>query len=545
MIMRSLLSLLIIGFLILPQSAVAAARSDWVQGVLDRIDGGIAAVSSLPSSTCDIEGDKQEILNNLSAVRDQRTIVLNYGIESQFLREKSLCIESDRILLQKKLTEVYDALSVATATCNLRASNLLRTIYRFTAEAYRSFIRGSVDPSFQDDRLRRTNPFLGTEINPDSSEPLCPYTTDYSPHFIGGLPGASPDSLDIKSYGCDTQVLTEILPTLPSDLQTEANDLIDFMNQSGSLASDIFTLVRDAIFNIDTIIALLRGGTPPVSPSGSVTSPSHAERQGCLRPPSPESGNAANFDSVLAAFPDYFDPANILNPGSSSATFDPPADLVLPIGTLLRPSYDMFFTLPNALILSRAHAERKGQIGFDRPINPELLHEEEEQQFVFMYKTNIKDDLRSVAAGSERFMSLSDAILRDSYERNLDSIASLNSAVQDLSSVTENFLPKEYIPQFVYFLRRSCVDGHCNSILDAVAKRSFNKYCHPFVSGLYTEEKASDKCFCTDEFIGEDYCSGGDLHLTEQPPAELQCGEANSSSSVSSASTGAFRLFTF
>lgn len=543
--MRQLLQLILIGVLLFPESAFAAARSDWVQGVLGRVDGGIAAVSSIPSSGCDIEGNKQELLNNLSAVRDLRTVTLDYGIESQFLRERSLCIESDRILLQNKLIEVYDAFTLATATCNLRASNLLRTVYAFNVQAYRSFIRGSVDASYQDNLLRRINPFLSTEINPNSNEPLCPYTTDYSPHFIGALPVASNNSFDIKSYGCDQQVLTEILPTLTEDLQTEANDLIDFMNQSGSLASDIFSLVRDAIFNIDTTIALLRGATPPTPPSGPATPPPHAERQGCLRPPSPESGDAKDFDAVLAAFPDYFNPVNIIDFGSSSATFNPPPDRMLPIGTLFRWSYDTFFTLPNALILSRAHADRKGEIGFDRPISKEFDHQAEETHSIFMYNTNIPDYLRQVSGSSERFMSMDDAILRDSYERALRSISSLNSAVRALSSVTEDFLPKEYIPQFAYFLRRSCVDGHCNSLLDAVAKRSFNKYCHPFVSGLYTEKKASDKCFCTDEFVGEDYCSGGDLHLLEQPPPELQCGEPNSSSSSSTTAPEAPVFLTF
>ncbi len=524
--------LLILGLLLLPQIAGAEALSLWVQGVLDRADAGLAAVPSA-SGGCDTEGTIQEIRNNLSAIRDRRSILLNEGIESQFLREKNLCIESDRILLQNKLTEVYDAFEVATATCNLRASSVLRTVYEFTVDAYVSFIRGSVDASFQDNRLRRINPFLSTEIDPDSLEPLCPYTTNYGPHFIGAVPGASQNSFDRKSYGCDREVLSQIRDSLPPDLQTEADDLIDFMDRSGTLASDIYTIVRQAIFNIDSTIALITGRTPPTSPSGSVSPPPHEEREGCLRPPSPENGTAADFDAVLAAFPDYFSPENILNPESSTATFNPPPDRMLPIGTLFRPSYDTFFTLPNALILSRAHADRKGEIGYDRPIVDELDHKEEEQQFVFMYKTNLTDDLRRTGADSERFISMSDAILRDSYERNLDSVASLYSAVQALTSVTETFLPKEYIPQLVYFLRRSCVDGHCNSILDAVAKRSFNPYCHPFVSGKYTDERASDKCFCTPEFDGEEYCLGGQLHLDTQPPPELQCGEPRSSPSAS------------
>ncbi len=539
--------LLLIGLVLFPQIAGATPLSPWVDGVLKQIDAGIAAVPS-GGGSCDNNALMGEIRKNLSVVRDERTLLLELGIESQFLRERTLCFESDRLLLQSKLNDVYAAFNTATTACNIDASTRLRSIYEYAVTAYRAFLKGSIDPSFQDNRLRLKDPFGGTEVDPDSTAPLCPYTTDYAPHFIGALPNSSGNSYDIKSYGCDADMLAFVrdgLPPLPPKLQMEAGDLIYFMDQSGSLASDIFTLVRDAIFNIDSTIALLTGAVPPDPPGSPATPPPHAEQEGCLRPKSPESGSAAAFDTVLAAFPDFFDPSFLQNPGSSSATFDPPLAQMLPFGTLFRPSYDSFFTLPNALILSRAHADRKSQIGANRPLPDDLQIQGDEQQYYFMYKLDTSKEFSDTSEDTERFMSMSDAILRDSYERNLESVVSLDSAIRTLSSITENFLPKEYIPRLVYFLRRSCVDGHCNSLLDAVAKRSFNKYCHPYVSGLYTDEKASDKCFCTSEFDGEDYCSGGDLHLSDQPPAQLQCGEPLASSSASSTPGGLLRLFTF
>ncbi|MSR67328.1 hypothetical protein EXS65_00670 [Candidatus Peribacteria bacterium] len=537
---------ILIGFLLLPQTVLATALSPWVQNALERADSGVVTANGLPlpPRSCDTEANIQEVANNLSMVRQERRIALDLGFESQSLRERTLCIESDRLQFQYKLNAIQNAMEVATQACNIKASMVLRTVYAFTLDAYEIFLRGSVDSSFSGNLLRYHYPFesasdfdsmaepLLDEVHQD--DPMCAYTTDYSPHFIGYLPPQPDDppqdedaEPDIKTYGCDASVLSRIRDTLPPALKIENDDLKDFLNQSDALASEIYTLVRQALWNIEAAIAAITGALPPEPLEGSAVSPPHATEVGCLLPPSPEPQgqappDASSFHAVLSAFPDYFRTPNLRELDSGDFTYTPPLGRVLPIGALFRPSYDFFFTFPNPLVLMRTFDERKGIIGAGRPLPRELAPDEEEQQSHFLYKLNATAALQEIMKDSDRHIGTTDAIFRDSYERTLEAVKPLEDAVKALSDVTEGFLPNEYIPSVAYFLRRSCVDGHCNDLLDSIAKRSFNPYCHPYVSGRYTDEQLADKCFCRNGFESADFCSGTQSPLGD--PEEIRCG---------------------
>ncbi len=89
----------------------------------------------------------------------------------------------------------------------------------------------------------------------------------------------------------------------------------------------------------------------------------------------------------------------------------------------------------------------------------------------------------------------------------------LEAAIQSLIRIVDTELPEKYIPELTLFLARSCVDGHCQRTLDAVARRTFNPYCHPYVSGKYTEDDVAKYCYCDPEIEFRDndfwkqYCS--------------------------------------
>lgn len=537
--------LITLGFLLFPHVASAAALSPWVQAALDRTDMGIALSGSFPlASSCDREANDAQIVANVSAVREERRIAIDYGFESQLLKERTLCFEHDRLLFRKKLDDIHVAMNAATTVCNIKGSIVLQTVYSFTLDAYRMFLRGSTDSSFSGELLRYHYPFESAadfavmqepELDPASTAPMCPYTTDYSPHFIGYLP-PNPDDLppdqdaepNLKTYGCDASVLARIRDNLPPAMQTEADDLRDFLNQSNILASDIFMLVSQAIQNIQEAIAAITGA-PNLEPlDDPATAPPHATEVGCLLPPSPEPSdgamaNASSFFAVLSAFPDYFRPSNRRKLPSGEFTYTPVVGRVLPIGALFRMSYDFFFTMPSALIVSRAFDDRKGDIGADRPTSPELLLNQDEMQSSYFYKLDATAGYRMASRDMERQIGAVESIFRDSYERTLEAVSPLEAAVKSVSDLTEGFLPNEYIPSVAYFLRRSCVDGHCNTLLDAIAQRSFNPYCHPYVSGRYTDEQAADKCFCRGEYANDDFCKG--QQSPPGNPAEIRCGE--------------------
>ncbi len=110
-------------------------------------------------------------------------------------------------------------------------------------------------------------------------------------------------------------------------------------------------------------------------------------------------------------------------------------------------------------------------------------------------------------------MGILESSTTDSLQRMQDASVPLESAVQTLINVVDTELPEKYIPELTYFLARSCVDGHCKETLDAVAQRTFNLYCHPYVSGLYVQEDAAKRCYCDSEIESTDnafwkrYCS--------------------------------------
>lgn len=528
-------TLLLIGLILLPQTAAADALSPWAQEVLERADAGILSASSSPASACDEPSKIQEIRNNLSVVRDERNIVLDLGIESEMLRDRTLCLESDRQLLLSKMQEAYEAMNQATVTCNLHDVRVLRDVYAFLVTAYRMFLRGSVDSSFSGTLLRYDYPFEtgrsgSPSYNPTSLAPLCPYTTDYGPHAIGRL--TVDEEPVFGSYGCDADVLEEIRSGLSPALQIEANDLLDFQMQAGTLSSTVYGLVRQAIANIETTIASLTGGAPPEPLPPVADPPPHRTIAGCLLPESPEpvSGapaDAAVFHAVLSAFPDFFRPENLRFGGTADATYTPADGNVLPFGVLFRPSFDSFLLLPSTLNLMRGYDDRTGLIGADRPFPRDLKIPPEADMSLAVYVNATKAGLRSLQAETERSGSLSLSILGDSYERTLEAARPLRSAVSALADVTGKFLPDEYIPSVAYFLRRSCVDGHCAATLDSVAKRTFNPYCHPYVSGLYTDELAAKKCYCDPSVESEwddfdTYCSGT---YSESDYAELEAGD--------------------
>jgi hypothetical protein len=112
---------------------------------------------------------------------------------------------------------------------------------------------------------------------------------------------------------------------------------------------------------------------------------------------------------------------------------------------------------------------------------------------------------------------------RDPAERMKDAAEGMEDALQSLIAITnedDGLLRTRYIPDLTYFLARSCVDGHCQETLKTVAKRTFNPYCAPYVSGKFTEEDAPEKCFC-DASIRDSW-SEWDTYCSDEVPSNLE-----------------------
>lgn len=538
---------IIIGMILLPLAASAAgaespqALSPWVQKVLDRAEaviepGGVADSVAKPDLPC--EQDKLENIaeRTVSLARGWITATTHLAQEAEFLRERTVCAQSDRMLLIRKIEQVMDKMTKATEQCDWSQVTVLDETFQFLTRAYLSFLQGSMDPTYQDDLLRKRYDF-DTEEGGDATAPLCPFTTDYGPHTIGYLaprPDTSPEDRDaitgFRSYGCDKTVLE----SLPAGMEKETKPLIEFMDEAKRVAGPLFMNIHNALMSLNTLATALAGGS--TSSGGGApslpTAPPHRSVSGCLTPevPSKDSATyAAQIEALLAADPGYFDPAR----QKPATGLMPPLSQALPAGALFLPSFDFFTSTANSVILLRRFVAKEFASGADRPL-PQFLFDKETGDMIPMILLGEADAPAALirrSADTQVITGLMEADSRDALERTEDLSLPLKSAVASLTDTVENFLPKTYIPDVTYFMARSCVDGPCQKTLESVLQRSLNPYCHPYVSGRYRDQDSLKRCFCDPSIQGSwsdynKYCSGDykkDEYSQKQPTLIPAC----------------------
>ena len=483
------------------------ALSPWVQEVLNRVDAGIGVANGIPNGTpCDNATAISEIQNNVSMVREGETEVVKLESEAESLRSKTVCYEYDRRLLQEKKKQLLNELDAAVENCKLGTSRMLRDVYAFLNASYVSFLFGGTNPAYKDDRLKYTYPFEDMNLtepiyDSGSTMPVCAFTTDYGPHAIGYVP-TSPgsaavigsSSFDVKSYGCDQSVLGLI----QAPLDQEASKVRDFMTQTDDFSRRLYDTVSAALLNINAFMSQLYGGTSPPIP-GSQPPPPHEAVTGCLKPLPPDpSTDPVSFEDLLRTFPEYFDPdKGNKDPATGMISYGPEPGQVLPIGVLFQPATDYFRAMPASSVIMRSYLDRRTDGGLSRPLPVAFVNQILD---AFVSVTNRKVDsseaLQFIDANMEQELAFYDAISRDAADGMAEAAKPLKDAVDSLVETVSEFLPKEYIPNLTFFMARSCVDGHCQQTLDAVAKRLFNPYCLPYVSGDYMEDDTAKRCFC-------------------------------------------------
>lgn len=526
--------ILSIGLLLAPALAHAqiststGALSPWVQAVLDRADAGILLAESFSDTSCNAESVESEIRNNQQMIRTLITPLTEREGEAEMLRESTVCFQDDKHRLELKMREIQEAMNAAVRACKLSTSKALRENAKSLGDAYRSFLVGGMNPSYKDDTLRYRRSFhdsdlwaagIGTPIAlTGSTAPLCPYTTDYGAHSIGFVPTMPSQSallgtpsFEVRSYGCDQTVLATLAPHNP-----EAATLLDFMNQTQSFSASLYDTVTTALFHLDTVLGVLTGKLPASQIPGSKVPPPHAKQDGCLKPIPPDfaTDDPAQINALLTAYPDYFESYNLREDSAGALTYSPLPEETLPVGILSFPIVDYFLAVPNAGILTRSYIDLRENVGIARPL-PQNLVSSLFDSFLnaIMRTTDTANELKKISSNIEREMGILESDGTDALERMQDASVPLESAVQSLITVVNTELPERYIPGLTFFLARSCVDGHCQKTLEAVAKRTFNPYCHPYVSGKYMEDDAAKRCYCHEDIEKKDpafwtkYCS--------------------------------------
>ena len=94
---------LLIGLLLIPTAASASALSPWVDHVISRADNAMGFALGLPVGSCGDPEVMQEIENNLSLVRSSVNASVDLAQEAQFTKERTVCFQSDRRLLEDEL----------------------------------------------------------------------------------------------------------------------------------------------------------------------------------------------------------------------------------------------------------------------------------------------------------------------------------------------------------------------------------------------------------------------------------------------------------
>lgn len=549
--------ILLCGFLLLPATTQAAtALSPWVQGVVDLAEQGIRTAESLPvSAVCDDTTKLAVLQSNLAFAKENLDTIITMETETWQLRERTVCYESDRQLMLTTMQRILDAMNDLTDQCKFAGVDALKGAYSVVREAYESFLKGGTNPSHTDPILRYTYPFqdsiLWYELSEplsavNSTAPLCPFTTDYAPHTIGYIPVKDePDAEKVMySFGCDLTVLESLGPGLSSEAQT----FKDFLTKTDEFSRSVYETVGRALTSLDTLLALYNKKDPADDFAVAKPAPEHKELTSCLRPfiPDEAKSDPQEWEDLLATFPEYFTVSQYPLDADGKPVFQPQATDVLPMGLLFQPIVDFFRLDSMSMILLRNFIDRRGDAGFLRPLPEKLAAGQLDSYLNVLLAVNSQNDLRFISVNNEQAIAYMEAVNRDGYERMVSATAPLHDAVAKLVEVTDDFLPKTYVPSLTYFLARSCVDGHCQSTLDNVSKRIFNPYCTPYVSGLYADEDASRKCFCDDsvkdtwgdydKYCNEDFSA--DVGKYEAMPKTLipACLEDGFESSASSSS---------
>lgn len=509
-------AILAIGTLLLAFPAVvhADALSPWVQNALDRMDAGISAAGTFgPEPSCNNNDKDGLIAEAQAAVRDYIDVRQQISRHNGYLRENTVCYQSDLNLLEDKIHEVREAMVDAVQTCSSTRMRTLREVFAFGSDAYRLLALSGNDPSASSDLLRYEYLWEdagllaagtgGGLTDKHADAPLCPFTTDFAPRSIGytledWMEGDHTlGKMNMKSYGCDAETMRNL------QWQTaETSSTADFFEATDAFGQQLAAIVSAFENNINATIAALRGTSPNTEPLPPPTTLPHAELTGCLRPQFGRVTSKAGmpWDSFYDDYPNYYNEENMRILGSL-VTFDPPPELALPIGLFLRPAYDYFAEYSNAISMSRRLTAKRTLIGNERPLPVRAQGRGEgfdTSMFLFIYGTDAAAQYRTISASIDRQTGFLEGASRDAIERTMDGFLPLQEAVTDLSIVAEEELPK-YIQDFGFFMLRQCVNGHCSAVdgtLDTMMKRIYNPYCHPYVSGAYKSARTHIMCFC-------------------------------------------------
>ena len=135
------------------------ALSPWVQKVIERSNEGLSMASGLGGTNTEPNTVIAAIQSTKSMASFWIMTVRDLAMESQFLREQTVCFEYDRRLLEAQLEILRGKLNTAIGAGRLEEAGATRDNYGFVAGAMASLMLGGENPTYRDDRLAYRYPF--------------------------------------------------------------------------------------------------------------------------------------------------------------------------------------------------------------------------------------------------------------------------------------------------------------------------------------------------------------------------------------------------
>jgi hypothetical protein len=445
---------LLLGFSLLliaaPQAEAAPGISTYTQKVLERADKGVAyALTGNAATDFAIYYFSwvRSVGSTIVALLDTKLRVVE---TKRDLLEHTACLSADLFLLQSKIEEVRQKLKEAIDQKNIIAITRLESLVEWLNERIDILLQGSKDPTMKDESWNERRLF---DEDKPQKEMLCPYDADYSPPSVAG-------------YGCDTETMSEALTAISG--------------VTGSAALSSATTAEKA--GLETVIARIQQFI--------------SEAQSYL-------SLQQEIDKLLGRSSQL--PAS-LPPRTHKAAEGCMAEV--PEGAISWALRGDFSIENDENAILKAFQEQRREEGDERPLpDPFGVFDENAANdsdssssssssasnvFQWMFEYVGSQIFRTLAINQGEKETNAFAVGSDPALALEDAMKPLTSAVKRLSHLAFDINKndkglRDFVRDYAYFLRRSCIYRPCNARLDQVLKIIFEDKCFPYTNGDYKE----------------------------------------------------------
>lgn len=447
----ALISLSLLAASVPRANAATLAVSPYVEETLKRADDGIA--NSLSGrSAADFALYELFWLHSLTTTFTALVDIDQRVVQEQLdLLENTACLRADLFLIEAKIEEVRGKMREMYRSGNILGIWRLQSLVSFLNKRYSDVLRGARDPRYEDLSWNGQYVF---EASARLDPPMCPFTTEYLPPSISG-------------YGCYADLMRDIADNklgntlqsgeLAQAIRAEA-DALDTLEQETqdffSSASALASLKQE----IDALLGL-------AASSSSAATTTHKVVEGCAAPapadPWPEGAVRWELRSMFAPSPEK-DERKIL----------------------------------------RAFREQKQQEGQSRPAPKSLQDDPDEGFLIRAYKWMTRLRIRKNTSRQGEGDAISSIVGLDPLLQARDALMPFSDSVARLGKLATNISPgdskrglRDFVRDYAYFLRRTCLNRPCNLRLDQVLKIIFQDSCFPYTNGEYMDSTVDyEKC---------------------------------------------------